>query len=95
MYKIQGELPAELGNEETHALFERVVSEALQREFYGVLCNALSLCAFTAVVFSHEGRGVRLDEDDLLVRTLACYGVERSRGELEWFAEAFWAQSIA
>jgi aldehyde:ferredoxin oxidoreductase len=95
LYKIEGELPADPGGDETEALFERVISEALQREFYGALCNALSLCAFTAVVFSQEGRGVKLDEDDLLVRTLASYGIETSRGELEWFAEAFWAQSIA
>ena len=94
LYKIEGELPRETGGAETQALFERVVSEALQREFYGALCNALSLCAFTAVVFSQHGRGVALDEDDLLVRTLACYGIETSREELEWFAEAFWAQSM-
>jgi aldehyde:ferredoxin oxidoreductase len=36
-----------------------------------------------------------LDESDLLVRTLACYGIETSREELEWFAEASWAQSMA
>jgi aldehyde:ferredoxin oxidoreductase len=95
LYKIEGELPANLGSEETQALFERVVGEALQREFYGALCNALSLCAFTAVVFSQAGQGVTLDEDNLLVRTLACYGIEASRVDLEWFAEAFWAQSIA
>ena len=95
LYKIEGELPANASSEEIQTLFERVVGEALQREFYGALCNALSLCAFTAVIFSQDGRGVMLDEDDLLVRTLACYGIEISRGELEWFAEAFWAQSIA
>jgi aldehyde:ferredoxin oxidoreductase len=59
------------------------------------LCNALSLCAFTAVVFSQKGRGVTLDDEDLLSRTLACYGIEMGRVELKWFAEAFWAQSIA
>ena len=95
LYKIEGELPTSGGSEEIRLLFERVINEALQREFYGALCNALSLCSFTAVVFSQDGRGVMLDEDDLLVRTLACYGIEMSRGELEWFAEAFWAQSIA
>lgn len=95
LYKIEGELPAGASREELHSLFERVVREALQREFYGVLCNALSMCAFTAVVFSQDGRNVMLDEDDLLVRTLACYGIEIRREELEWFAEAFWAQSIA
>ena len=36
-----------------------------------------------------------LDESDLLVRTLACYSIETTRAELEWFAEAFWAQSVA
>ena len=95
LYKIEGELPVDADVERIQALFERVVGEALQREFYGILCNALSLCAFTAVIFSQEGHGVMLDEDELLVRTLACYGIETSREELEWFAEAFWAQSIA
>jgi hypothetical protein len=38
---------------------------------------------------------VKLDRSDLLVRTLACYGIETRREELEWFAEAFWAQSVA
>ena len=95
LYKIEGELPRSSNEAETQALFERVVGEALHREFYGALCNALSLCAFTAVVFSQEGRGVRLGDDELLARTLACYGIEASRGDLEWFAEAFWAQSIA
>jgi aldehyde:ferredoxin oxidoreductase len=38
---------------------------------------------------------VTLDESDLLVRTLACYGIETTREELEWFAESFWARSIA
>ena len=95
LYKIEGELPAGPDSEGMQALFARVVDEALQREFYGALCNALSLCAFTAVIFGQDGRGVVLDEDDLLVRTLACYGIETRREELEWFAEAFWAQSIA
>ena len=95
LYKIEGELPAGASGEEMQSLFKRVVGEALQREFYGVLCNALSLCAFTAVIFGQDGRGVKLSEDDLLVRTLACYGIKISRGELEWFAEAFWAQSVA
>ena len=94
LYKIEGELPAGSGRKEIEALFARVVGEALQREFYGALCNALSLCAFTAVIFGQDGRGVMLDEDDLLVRTLASYGIETRREDLEWFAEAFWAQSI-
>ena len=95
LYKIEGELPEGPGNEGMQALFARVVGEALQREFYGALCNAVSLCAFTAVIFGQDGRSVVLDENDLLVRTLACYGIKARREELEWFAEAFWAQSIA
>jgi aldehyde:ferredoxin oxidoreductase len=95
LYKIDGELPTNTASEEIQMLFERVVGEALQREFYGALCNTLSLCAFTAVIFSQDGHSVKLDESDLLARTLACYGIEINRGELEWFAEAFWAQSIA
>jgi hypothetical protein len=31
------------------ACFERVVQRMLQREFFWVLCNALSMCAFTFV----------------------------------------------
>jgi aldehyde:ferredoxin oxidoreductase len=72
-----------------------VIRQALRREFFGVLCNALSACAFTFALFSQDGRGTELDDSDLLVRTLDCYGIETSREELEWFAEAFWAQSIA
>ena len=94
LYKIEGDLPPDAGNDEIQALFERVVGEVLRREFFGVLCNALSLCAFTAVVFSQDGCGVVLDEEDLLLRTLACYDIEASREGLEWFAEAFWAQSM-
>jgi aldehyde:ferredoxin oxidoreductase len=71
------------------------VRQALQREFFGILCNAFSACAFTFVLFSQDGKGLALDDGDLLVRTLACYGIETRREELEWFAEAFWAQSMA
>jgi aldehyde:ferredoxin oxidoreductase len=94
-YKIEGDLPAEPHPDTVRPIFERVVRQALQREFFGCLGNALSMCAFTSVIFSQEGRGIRLDETDLLVRTLGCYGLETSRVELEWFAESFWAQSVA
>ncbi len=43
----------------------------------------LSTCAFTFVILSQDGLGIALDEDDLLVRTLACYGIETTREELE------------
>jgi aldehyde:ferredoxin oxidoreductase len=95
LYKIEGGLGLDADAAELNSLFAQVVHEALQREFFGCLCNALSFCAFTFVIFSQDGRGVRLDDDDLLVRTLACYGVETDRTELEWFAESFWARSMA
>jgi len=95
IYKIQDDLAPDTSPAETQALFQRVIHQMLQREFFGCLGNALSTCAFTFVIFSQNGRGTALDEDDLLVRTLACYGIETSRKEIEWFAEAFWAQSVA
>lgn len=95
IYKVPGELTPDLGPAEIAALFERVVAEMLRREAFGCLGNALSLCAFTHVIFSEGGQGVELDRGDLLVRTLATYGIDARREDLEWFAEAFWAQSIA
>ncbi|HSR30124.1 MAG TPA: aldehyde ferredoxin oxidoreductase C-terminal domain-containing protein [Anaerolineae bacterium] len=95
LYKIEEDLPAATDFEGIRLLCERVVGQALQREFFGILGNTLSMCAFTFAIFSQEGRGIALDESDLLVRTLACYGIDTNREELEWFAEAFWAQSIA
>jgi aldehyde:ferredoxin oxidoreductase len=95
LYKIEGELPPGDDPKAVQALFRHVIHEALQREFFGVLCNALSSCAFTFVVFSEEGKGVTLDSSDLLVRTLACYGIQTRSEELQWFAESFWAESIA
>ena len=94
LYKIEGDLGASLGRDELRKLFRRVIRQALQREFFGCLGNALSTCAFTHVLFSQDGRGITLDDSDLLVRTLSCYGIETRREELAWFAEAFWAQSI-
>jgi aldehyde:ferredoxin oxidoreductase len=94
IYKVPGELTPALNDAEVQALFERVIAQMLQREHIGCLGNALSTCAFTFVIFSEEGEGVALDEGDLLVRTLATYGIEVRREDLEWFAEAFWAQSI-
>jgi aldehyde:ferredoxin oxidoreductase len=94
IYKIEDDLSPDADPGETQALFERVIRQMLQREFFGCLGNALSTCAFTFVAFGRDGQGIALDDDDLLARTLACYGVETSREELEWFAEAFWARSI-
>jgi aldehyde:ferredoxin oxidoreductase len=94
LYKIEEDLPADAGHDQLQTIFDRVVDQALRREFYGCLGNALSTCAFTFVLFSQDGQGMALDEGDLLVRILACYGIVTSREELEWFAEAFWARSI-
>jgi aldehyde:ferredoxin oxidoreductase len=95
IYKVPGELTPDLSDAEVRALFERVIAQMLRREYFGCLGNALSTCAFTFVIFSEDGGGIRLDDADLLVRTLATYGFEVRREDLEWFAEAFWAQSIA
>ncbi|MBN2390569.1 MAG: hypothetical protein JXR84_07595 [Anaerolineae bacterium] len=94
IYKVPGELKPGLSPAETQTLFEHVIVEMLKRETFGCLGNALSLCAFTFVVFSKDGAGVELD-GDLLARTLALYGIDVHREDLLWFAEAFWAQSIA
>jgi aldehyde:ferredoxin oxidoreductase len=94
-YKIEADLPGETEPAAVQPVFEEVIRQALRREFFGCLGNALSTCAFTFVLFSQDGRGTTLDESDLLVRALACYGIEVRQEELAWFAEAFWAQSIA
>lgn len=93
LYKIEAELPD--SPDKAQALFRNVIRQALKREFFGVLCNSLSACAFTFVIFAQEGQSLVLDESDLLVRTLACYGIETHREALAWFAEAFWARSVA
>jgi hypothetical protein len=66
----------------------------MDRELFGILCNALSCCAFTFVIYSQDGQGEELDQGDLLVRTLAQYGIRTTRSDLTWFAQAFWAQSL-
>ena len=94
IYKIDEALPDDPSDEALRTVFRRVIARMLEREFFGILCNALSNCAFTFVVYSQDGEGERLDDGDLLVRTLAQYGIHTSREDLIWFAQAFWAQSI-
>jgi len=95
LYKIDEELPPPGADEVAYrACFERVVRRMLRAEFFWALCNALSMCAFTFVIFSQDAQGERLSDDDLLVRLLRKYGIHTTRGDLEWFAQAFWAQSI-
>jgi hypothetical protein len=93
-YKIDELLPPEADDEALRDVFRRVVARMLDREYFSILCNALSCCAFTFVIFSQQGEGERLDDGDLLVRTLAQYGIHTTRDDLLWFAQAFWAQSI-
>jgi aldehyde:ferredoxin oxidoreductase len=66
----------------------------LRREQFIALGDTLSMCGFTWVLFSQNGEGERPDDGDLLVRTLRAYGIETTRTDLAWFAEAFWAQSM-
>jgi hypothetical protein len=95
IYKIDEPLPPPGSDEAAyHACFERVVQRMLQKEFFWVLCNALSMCAFTFIIFSQDGKGERLSDDDLLTRLLRDYSIRTTRADLEWFAQAFWAQSI-
>jgi aldehyde:ferredoxin oxidoreductase len=95
IYKIDEALPPPGSDKVAYrACFQRVVQRMLQKEFFWVLCNALSMCAFTFVIFSQDGEGERLSDDDLLVRLLRHYGIHTTRADLEWFAQAFWAQSI-
>lgn len=95
IYKIDGVLPQPDSDEETYqAFFAEIIECMLQREFYWLLCNALSHCAFTFVIFSRGGKGNTLREDDLLFRILSQYGIQLNRAELTRFSQAFWAQSI-
>jgi hypothetical protein len=95
IYKIEEPLPPPGAEEAAYRVcFERAVERMLQREFFWILANALSMCAFTFVIFSQDGQGERLSDDDLLVRLLHRYGIDTTRADLEWFSQLFWAQSI-
>jgi aldehyde:ferredoxin oxidoreductase len=94
-YKVDEELPPPGSGQEVYgACFQRVVERLLRREFFWLLSNALSMCAFTFVIFSQDGRGEQLSDDGLLTHLLRCYGIHTTRADLEWFAQAFWAQSM-
>jgi len=94
IYKVPGKLTPDLSPQQIETLFRNVIQEMLAREAFSCLCNSFSFCAFTFVIFTENGKGIRLDQGDLLVRTLEQYGYHLRREDLEWFAEAFWAQSI-
>ena len=95
LYKIEEQLPPPGADEAAYrTCFQRVIERMLQREFFWVLCNALSMCAFTFVIFSQDAEGERLSDDNLLIQLLHSYDIRTTRADLEWFAQAFWAQSI-
>jgi aldehyde:ferredoxin oxidoreductase len=95
IYKIAGALPPPGSDQETVRAFSRqIVERMLQREFFWLLCNAFSHCAFTFIIFSQDGKGEELRQDDLLVRLLRHYGLHLTNAELNEFSQAFWAQSI-
>jgi aldehyde:ferredoxin oxidoreductase len=95
IYKIEEELPPPDSSQEVHQeCFERVIQRILRREFFWLLSNALSQCAFTFVIFSQDGKGERLSDDHLLVHLLRRYGIQTTQDDLNWFSQAFWAQSI-
>jgi len=95
IYKIDEELPPPGSGQEAYcSCFERVIGRILAREFFWLLANALSMCAFTFVIFSQDGKGEQLSDDDLLVRLLRNYGIQTTRADLIWFSQAFWAQSV-
>ena len=50
IYKIDEALPAPPADDEAlRRVFRRVIARMFDREFFGILCNALSCCAFTFV----------------------------------------------
>jgi len=95
IYKIAGEIPQRASDEEIRGLFHRVISEMLRREYVSVLCNALSCCAFVFAIYTEAGQGVRIDALGPLLPILRHYRIEATYEDLMWFAQAFWAQSIA
>jgi hypothetical protein len=95
IYKIKGALPPPGSNGEViQAFCSEIVGRMLQREFFWLLGNAFSHCAFTFIIFSQDGKGETLREDDLLVRLLRHYDIYVTNADLIEFSQAFWAQSI-
>jgi len=95
IYKIPGTLPPGEADEDTIQEFtHRIVERMLQREYFWLLCNAFSHCAFTFIIFSQDGKGEELRNDDLLTRTLGHYDIHLTNADLNEFSQAFWTQSI-
>jgi len=94
IYKVSGDIPENPDQAVLQELFSRVIDEMFRREYFSILCNTLSCCAFGFVIFTEDGAGLELSHDDLLVEVFRFYGVETSREELTRFAQNFWAQSV-
>ncbi len=94
IYKVSGNIPENPDQDTLQELFPSVIDEMFQREYFSILCNTLSCCAFGFIIFTEGGAGVELSHDDLLVKVLRFYGIETTREELMRFAQNFWAQSI-
>jgi aldehyde:ferredoxin oxidoreductase len=94
IYKIDETLPPNPDDETLRRVFRRVTERMIAKETMSILCNALSYCAFTFTMFTQDGKSERLDDTDLLVRTLDAYDIHTTHDDLMWFAQAFWAQSI-
>ncbi|MBD3183380.1 hypothetical protein GF312_13870 [Candidatus Poribacteria bacterium] len=93
IYKVSGNIPDDPNPDNLHKLFTDVVNEMFKREYFSILCNVLSCCAFGFVIFTEDGKGIELDRDELLVDVLKFYDIQTSRRELMRFARNFWAQS--
>lgn len=94
-YKISEVIPPIGADDEDYKeCFRRVINKMLEREFFWILSNTFSMCAFTFVIFSQDGKGQYLSNDNLLIHLLREYGIYTTRDELNWFTQAFWAQSI-
>jgi aldehyde:ferredoxin oxidoreductase len=94
-YKVDEALPPAGSSQQAYRqCFQCVVRRLLEREFFWLLANALSQCAFTFVIYSQDGQGERLSDDQLLLRVLRHFGIQTTPADLAWFSQAFWAQSI-
>ena len=94
IYKVSGSIPENPDQDTLKQLFQQVTKEMFRREYFSILCNTLSCCAFGFVIFTEGGAGVELSRDDLLVDILRFYGIETTREELIRFAQNFLVQSI-
>lgn len=94
-YKIDEKLPPSGSDRKAYqSCFKRVISQLMAQEFFCLLGNSLSQCGFTFVIFSRDGKGKQLSDDNLLIRLFHSYGIHTTHSELGWFSQVFWAQSI-